>query len=81
MGFKITWDSDQIIRDLRSATAQVCSPYNDGFSSWRCKQDLIKIKYALEEMLNDAPTFAGEEEYIAKLEKEKTWKLLNRQNI
>ncbi len=79
MSFIIKWDADQIVSDLRLAAGQVGSAYNDGFSAWMCKQDLLKVKYALDDMLSDLPTFAGEKEYCEKLEQEKTWKILKRQ--
>lgn len=78
MGFKITWDSAQILRDLRQCAAQAASPYNDGFTAWGCKQDLLQVKYELEQMLQVLPTFAGEEEYVRELEKKTVWKTLNR---
>ena len=78
MGFKITWDADKIISDLRACTAQASSSYNDGFSAWGCKKDLLRVKYALDEMLNRCPNFSHEEEKFHKeMAKEKTWKTLN----
>lgn len=78
MSFIITWDADRIIRDLRACTAQASSPYNDGFSAWGCKRDLLRVKYALDEMLKDCPNFSGDEEkFHNDMAKEKTWRTLN----
>jgi len=78
MGFRITWDADKIISDLRACAAQAVSPYNDGYSAWYCKKDLLTIKYALEEMLVRCPTFSHEEEkFHDEIAKQKTWKTLN----
>lgn len=78
MGFRITWDADQVIRTLRSCASQAASPYNDGFTAWRCKQDLLTVKYALDEMLESMPTFAGEDEFRREHEKQQMWKRLQR---
>lgn len=78
MGFRITWDAAKIISDLHACTAQAASPYNDGYSAWHCKKDLLTIKYALEEMLVRCPTFSHEEEkFHDEIAKQKTWKTLN----
>ena len=77
MSFIKRWDADNIIRDLGACYAQVASGYNDGFTQWACKKDLIRVKYALEEMLENSPNFGGEDEFIAEMEKQKTWKKLN----
>lgn len=78
MGFKISWDVPKIISDLRSCAAQVSSPYNDGFTGWSCKQDLLQVKYMLDDMIKDLPRFEGEEEYIRELEKQQVWKTLKK---
>lgn len=78
MAFKITWDVPKIISELRQCAAQVASPYNDGFTGWSCKQDLIQVKYAVEQMLQDLPRFVGEDEYISQLEKQQVWRALTK---
>lgn len=78
MSFKITWDTDRIIRELSACTAQASSAYNDGFSAWGCKRDLLLVKYALDEMLKNCPTFSEtEEKFHEEMAKQKTWKALN----
>jgi hypothetical protein len=52
-------------------------PYETGFTQWPCKQTLYKVKFALDEMMENAPTFAGEEEWLAEQEKQQVWKKLN----
>lgn len=77
MGFKITWDADKIISDLRAAASQANSSYNDGFSAWGCKKDLLKVKYALDDMLHNMPTFNYlEQQFIDEQEKNRVWKAL-----
>ena len=78
----ITWDADKIISDLRTAAAQVNSPYNDGFSAWHCKQDLLKVKYALDAMLDQTPNFSHmEAKFHEQMAKEQTWKILKTEDI
>ena len=36
----------------------------DGFNKFGAKQKLYKIKWAVEDALKDAPTFAGEEDWV-----------------
>jgi len=77
MSFMITWDADKIISDLRAAAAQANSPYNEGYSQWGCKRDLLKVKYALDDMLNGMATFSDlEQRFIEDQEKKKVWKTL-----
>lgn len=79
MGFKISWDVARILSELRSCSAQAASPYNDGFTAWGCKQDLLQIKYDLDNMLRGLPAFGSDEEdFIRQLEKRQVWRELNR---
>jgi len=78
MSFKKRWDVGDIQRQLSACAAQISNGYNDGFTEWACKQDLLQVKYELDQMLLDLPTFAGEEEYLRELEKKIVWKTLNR---
>ena len=44
---------------------------------WPCKQDLYRVKFAVDEMLKNTGTFAGEAEWLEEQEKERMWKALN----
>jgi hypothetical protein len=82
MSFIINWDVDKIINDLRSAHAQAASSYNDGFSAWGCKRDLLKVKYALDAMLDQTPSFSHvEAQFHEQMAKEQTWKILKTEDI
>lgn len=76
MGFKISWDVPLILANLRRCAAEAASPYNDGFSAWHCKQDLLQVKYELDRMLRDLPHFADEDEWIRQQEKRDVWRCL-----
>ena len=45
-------------------------PYETGWNNWPCKQDLYRVKFAVDEMLKKTSTFAGEQEWLEELEKE-----------
>lgn len=77
MSFIKRWDVDNIQQQIRACGAQVHSVYNDGFTAWECKKDLLDIKYQVESLLESSPTFAGEEKYHEEKLKEKAWRVLN----
>jgi hypothetical protein len=49
-----------------------------GWNNWPCKQDLYRVKFAVDEMLKNTSTFTGEEEWLLEQEKEQVWKILKR---
>jgi hypothetical protein len=53
-------------------------PYVTGYVNWPCKQDLYRVKFAVDEMLKNISSFTGEEEWLEQLEKEKVWKALKK---
>lgn len=68
MGFKKSWDEGEIVRQLRTMARECSAPQNDGFTSMYIKQDLLLIKFLLDDLIEDCPKFAGEEElYHARL--------------
>ena len=71
------WGAADIKQRLNSCYVQAGSRYNDGFTAWDCKKDLIDVKYALDRLLEKCPTFAGESEYIEELENLKMWNKLS----
>lgn len=78
MGMMIRWDVGQIIRDLRTCAAEVSADRNDGFTQWHCKQDLLQVKYTLDNLLKTLPTFVDEEQYIRDLEKQQVWRAISK---
>ncbi len=77
MGFVKRWDAEDIQRQINVCAAQMNSHYNDGFTQWYCKQDLLMLKYQLDEILRSAPTFAPEQQFLDDLNKNTVWKRLN----
>ena len=70
------WNVDQIISEARKIQWAGNDPRMDGFVTWGCKQDLYRVKWAIEEMLSNMSKYAGEEEFLAEHEKELVWKAL-----
>lgn len=78
MGFKMPMDSSSIKHQLHMAGVEVNSVYNDGFTQFGIKQELYKIKFLLDAIMKDSPTFAGEEEFLAEESKKEVWRTLKK---
>ena len=74
------WNVNHVIGECRKMYTGANDPYVTGFVNWPCKQDLYRVKFAVDEMLRNTSTFAGEEEWLRELKKEKMWKALNGTN-
>jgi hypothetical protein len=74
------WNVDHVINDCRRMYRGAVDPYVTGFVNWPCKQDLYRVKFAVDEMLKNAPTFADEQEWLAEQEKQQMWKALKNAN-
>ena len=77
---KMDWNVDRVISECRKMYAGATDPYVTGFVNWPCKQDLYRVKFAVDEMLKNTSTFGGEAEWLEQQEKEKMWKTLNGTN-
>jgi hypothetical protein len=73
MGFKKPLDRNNTLQELRRAYVEVLSPYNDGYNAWTIKQDLYRIKFELDLMLEQCPKFADEEEFLKQHEQQRIW--------
>ena len=58
------WDVADLHRQIRAIHTQVVNPFNDGFTGFGCKQDLFQLKCLIEDLYEDTPSFAGEEEWL-----------------
>ena len=77
----IDWDINQTIADCQKMYHGANDPYVTGFVNWPCKQDLYRVKFAVDEMLKNTSGFAGEQEWLEQLEKQKVWKALNERTM
>lgn len=78
MGFRKPLEIDDVKMQLMRAHGSICSPYNDGFVGWATKQELYQIKFLLDEMLKQQPTFSGEDEWLEEQHKKHMWSELKR---
>ena len=62
MGFKKP-NLDTAREAIRTSLAEIHSPYNDGWTSSACKQELYMLKCWLEDEYNQLPHFVGEEKW------------------
>lgn len=76
MSFIQRWNADDIKQQLARCAGQMNNNYNDGFTQWGCKKDLLDVKYYLDELLRKAPEFAGEAEYVQAQEQQRAWNIL-----
>ena len=60
--------------EISKCIGEIASPYNDGWTSSSCKQELYMLKCWLENVYKELPTFAGEEQW----EQERLIKLLKK---
>ena len=76
MGFRKPMDYNSVNHQIYMAGVELHSPYNDGYMQWEIKKDLHKLKWLLDEILEDSPDFAGEEEFLKEHEQVKMWRTL-----
>jgi hypothetical protein len=77
----IDWNVDSIVSELEKCYWATTDPKMDGFSTWRCKQDLYRVQFALERMIKNCPTYSPEDQWLEeqRLERDKAqvWRTLN----
>lgn len=76
MGFKKDWDVIDIVTQINRMSSNCASPLTDGFTAWGIKQDLLRIKWILEDALERCPTFVDEAEFVDKHDKDKLIQIL-----
>ena len=62
MGFQKP-DLEQARRAISASLGEIHSPYNDGWTSSSCKQELYQLKCWLEDEYQKLPKFTGEEQW------------------
>lgn len=78
MGFRKPMDYNSASHQIYMAGVELHHPGNDGFTQFEIKKDLHKLKWLLDEIMADAPTFAGEEEFLKEHEQVKMWRTLTK---
>ena len=70
------WNIEKIYSEISKISYAESDPRMDGFVTWGCKQDLYQLKWYIEDRLDKCSTYSGEDEFIRKREKQKTFKAL-----
>jgi hypothetical protein len=70
------WNADQIVAQCRKMYAAANDPYMTGWNNWPAKQDLYRVKFAVDEMLKNTGKFLDEDEWLEDQEKQRMWKAL-----
>ena len=78
MGYRKPMDYNQVNHQIYMSGVELHSSHNDGFTSFEIKKDLYKLKWMLDEIMKDAPTFAGEEEFLKENDQVKMWRTLKK---
>lgn len=66
----IDWNVKNVIGECQKMYRGANDPYMTGYVNWPCKQDLYRVKFAVDEMLKKTSGFAGEEEWLREQEAE-----------
>jgi hypothetical protein len=77
MGFRKPMDYNQVHHQIYMAGVELNSKYNDGFTQFEIKKDLHKLKWLLDQIMKDSPTFAGEDEFLKENEQRVMWRTLS----
>ena len=70
------WNVNQVIGQCQQMYFGATDPHVTGWANWPCKQDLYRVKFAVDEMLAKTSRFSGEDEWLLEQEKDKMWKRL-----
>jgi hypothetical protein len=76
MGFRKPMDYNSVNHQIYMSGVELNSPYNDGFTTFEIKKDLYKLKWMLDAIMKDAPTFSGEDEFLKEHEQKVMWRTL-----
>lgn len=72
------WNVTEVENQLQRIYYACTDPRMDGFVTWGYKQDLYRIKFLLDELMEKCPKYAGEEEWLREQEAEKIVQILKK---
>jgi len=72
----IDWDVEAIILELNKIKQAEGDAFETGWNTVKCKEDLYRILWHTEDLLDKCSTYTGEEELLRKREISKTFKAL-----
>lgn len=71
------WSVEEILLQINSMKYTASDPKMDGFTTWPVKQDLYRIKWAVDKALSDCPEYAPEFDFLKEHEKQQMWDTLS----
>ena len=77
MGYNYSYDIVRALNEIRRAAYECNNSRTDGFVAWGIKQDLYQVKWMLDDLLKDCPTFSPEAEWLKEQEQKKIIKILS----
>ena len=78
MVFLKQMDYNSVHHQIYMSGVELHSPYNDGYTTFEIKKDLHKLKWLLDEIMADSPTFVGEDDFLKEHEQTKMWRTLSK---
>lgn len=63
MDFKV-WSMNDMVQFIKRIVEETNSKRNNVHAQWMCKQDLYKLKWAIDQALADCEKYPKEEEFI-----------------
>lgn len=72
------WSIKEVENQLQRIYYACTDPRMDGFVTWGCKQDLYRVKFLVDELLEKCPTYSVEAEWLRELEAEKIVQILKK---
>ena len=73
----VRWNTDKCLNDIHIMMLHATDPRTTGYETWPIKQDLYKIKWAVDQALEKCPKFGPEQEFLEEHQKEVMWNALN----
>lgn len=78
MGFRKDWDVANVSHQVHKMARECASPYNDGYTAFEIKKELYEIKFIIDKVIKDLPSFSGEDEWLDNQEKKRLITLLKK---
>lgn len=78
MGYRKPMDYNSVRHQIYMSGVEILDPRNDGYTQWYIKQDLYRVKWLIDAILNESSTFVGEEEFLKEHEQKVMWRNLQK---
>lgn len=80
MDFKV-WSMNEMLQFIRRIKEETNSKRNNTHAQWLCKQDLYKLKWAIEDALLECDTYEDEEKFVKSYQNRNLLKKIANQNV